>query len=65
MAISASVIALTVILVLYITVGVLAAIGTACVSKTLLPPKFEQVFYALYLAIIAGFYLVFTRVFRK
>jgi hypothetical protein len=63
MAISPSVIAFTVILVLYITAGVLAAIGTAYVSKALLPPKFEQVFYAVYLAMIAGFYLAFTMYF--
>jgi hypothetical protein len=63
MAISPSVIAFTVILVLYITIGVLAAIGTAYVSKTLLPPKFEQVFYAVYLVMIAGFYLAFTAYF--
>jgi protein-S-isoprenylcysteine O-methyltransferase Ste14 len=60
MAISPSLIAFTVILVIYITVGVFAAIGTAYVSKALLPPKFEQVFYAVYLAVIAGFYLAFT-----
>jgi hypothetical protein len=60
MAISPSVIAFTVILVIYITVGVFAAIGTAYVSKALLPPKFEQVFYAVYLAVIAGFYLAFA-----
>jgi hypothetical protein len=54
------VIAFTIILVLYITIGVLAAIGTAYVSKALLPPKVEQVFYAVYLAMIAGFYLAFT-----
>src|SRR6266446_4019666 len=60
MAISPGVIAFTVILVLYITVGVFAAIGTAYVSKALLPPKFEQVFYAVYLVMIAGFYLAFT-----
>ena len=47
MTISPSVIAFTVILVLYITIGVFAAIGTAYVSKTLLPPKFEQAFYAV------------------
>jgi uncharacterized protein DUF6010 len=60
MAISPSVIAFGVILALYITVGVFAAIGTAYVSKSLLSPKFEQVFYAVYLAMIAGFYLAFT-----
>jgi len=60
MAISPSVIAFIVILMLYITVGVFAAIGTAYVSKALLPPKFEQVFYAVYLVMIAGFYLAFT-----
>src|SRR2546423_14862821 len=60
MGISPSEIAFAVILVLYITVGVLAAIGTAYVSKALLPPKFEQVFYAVYLAMIAGFYLAFA-----
>ena len=59
MAISPSVVAFTVILVIYITVGILAAIGTAFVSKTLLPPKAEQVFYAAYLVMIAGFYLAF------
>jgi len=60
MGISPSEIAFAVILVLYITVGVLAAIGTAYVSKALLPPKFEQIFYAVYLVMIAGFYLAFT-----
>ena len=65
MAISPGVIAFTVILVLYITVRVFAAIGTAYVSKALLPPKFEQVFYAVYLAVIAGFYLAFTVYFRS
>jgi hypothetical protein len=63
MAISPSVIAFIVILMLYITVGVFAAIGTAYVSKALLPPKFEQVFYAVYLVMIAGFYLAFTMYF--
>jgi hypothetical protein len=48
MAISPSVIAFTVILALYITVGVFAAIGTAYLSKTLLPPKLEQVFPTRY-----------------
>jgi hypothetical protein len=42
MAISPSVIAFTVILVLYIIIGVFAAIETAYLSKTLLPPKFEK-----------------------
>ena len=60
MVISPSAIAFTVILVLYMTVGVFAAIGTANVSKVLLPPKFEQVFYAVYLAIIAGILFAFT-----
>jgi hypothetical protein len=36
------------------------AIGTAYISRTLLSPKFEQVFYAVFLAMIAGFYLAFT-----
>ena len=65
MTISPGVIAFTVIVVLYMTVGVLAAIGTAYLSKTLLPPKLEQIFYAVYLVMIAGFYLAFTAYFTN
>src|SRR5437868_15171580 len=65
MTISPGLMALTVILVLYVTVGVLAAIGTAYLSKTLLPPKLEQIVYAMYLVMIAGFYLAFTAYFAS
>ena len=52
--------ALAAIMVWYIVIGVLAAIGTMTITRSHLSPRIEQVFYALLLIPVAGMYLVFT-----
>ena len=55
--------AFSVIILLYITIGVLAAAGSIFISKNLFTAKTEQIFFALFLIPIAGFYLAFTAYF--
>ncbi|MGB9473832.1 MAG: DUF6010 family protein [Candidatus Udaeobacter sp.] len=55
--------AFSVIIILYVCVGFLAAAGSMCISKKLFSPKTEQIFFALFLVAIAGFYLAFTAYF--
>jgi hypothetical protein len=55
--------AFSVIIVLYLFVGFLAAAGSVCISKKVFSAKVEQIFFALFLVAIAGFYLVFTAYF--
>ncbi|SDZ77501.1 DUF6010 family protein [Microbulbifer marinus] len=57
--------ALAVIIVLYATIGLMAAAGTIAIVKRLLPPKGEQIFFGLFLALIAAFYLAFTAYFNS
>ncbi len=52
--------ALSVIIVLYVCVGILAAAGSIFISQKLFSAKAEQIFFALFLVAIAGFYLAFT-----
>jgi hypothetical protein len=52
--------ALSVIFVLYISIGLMSAAGSVFISKKLFSPKVEQTFFALFLTAIAGFYLAFT-----
>jgi hypothetical protein len=52
--------ALPVIIVLYVTIGFLAAAGSMCISRKLFSAKAEQIFFGLFLIAIAGFYLAFT-----
>src|SRR5215208_3736391 len=56
--------ALTVIIVLYICVGILAAAGSIFISQKLFLAKAEQIFFALFLVAIAAFYLAFTAYFQ-
>lgn len=53
-----------VIVVLYAVIGLLAATGTVSVARKIFSPKQEQVFYAMFLIMVAGFYLAFTAYFR-
>ena len=53
-----------VIVLLYISIGVLAAVGSATLTRKLLSPRWEQVFYAGFLTVIAGFYLAFAAYFK-
>jgi hypothetical protein len=55
--------AFSVIIVLYVCIGFLAAAGSACISSKLFSAKVEQIFFALFLIAIAGFYLAFTAYF--
>ena len=56
--------AFSIIVVLYVTIGFLAAAGSMCISKKLFSVKAEQIFFALFLIAIAGFYLAFTAYFE-
>ncbi len=55
--------ALSVIIVLYVCVGILAAAGSIFISQKLFSAKAEQIFFALFLVAIAAFYLAFTAYF--
>ena len=55
--------ALTIILVLYVSIGLMSAAGSVYLSQKFLPTKWEQPFFALFLIPIAGFYLAFTAYF--
>ena len=52
-----------VIVVLYATIGLLAATGAISITRKIFGPKAEQVFYGLFLVIIAAFYLAFVAYF--
>src|SRR4029077_21202489 len=55
--------ALSVIIVLYVCIGILAAAGSIFISQKLFSAKAEQIFFALFLVAIAAFYLAFTAYF--
>ena len=55
--------ALSVIIILYISVGILAAAGSIFISQRVFSAKAEQIFFALFLVAIAAFYLAFTAYF--
>jgi hypothetical protein len=51
--------ALAAIMLEYIVIGVVAAIGTITITRSRFSPRTEQVFFALLLIPIAGMYLAF------
>src|SRR5215470_15516292 len=53
-----------VIAVLYVVVGVMAATGTISIFRKILTPKAEQIFYAMFLILVALFYLAFVAYFE-
>ena len=55
--------ALSIIIVLYATIGLMSAAGSVFISQKIFSPKAEQIFFALFLIPIAGFYLAFTAYF--
>ncbi|HEY7441096.1 MAG TPA: DUF6010 family protein [Vicinamibacterales bacterium] len=57
---TSSAIGLIVIVVLYIAIGVMSAAGSVYISKSILSPRGEQIFFGLFLIPIAGFYLAFA-----
>jgi hypothetical protein len=52
-----------VIAILYATVGLLAAVGTISITQKIFGPKAEQFFYAMFLILVAAFYLAFVAYF--
>lgn len=55
--------ALSVIIVLYVSVGIMAAAGSIFISQKVFSAKAEQIFFAVFLVAIAAFYLAFTAYF--
>ncbi len=53
-----------VIVVEYLVIGIMAAAGCIALGRRFLRPKQEQVFYGLFLMMIALFYLAFTAYFQ-
>jgi len=49
-----------VIVILYAVIGLLAAAGGIFIARKILAPKAEQIFFAMFLIMIAAFYLAFT-----
>jgi len=60
-----SLIGFGVIVVLYAVVGLLAAAGTLFIVRQNLGPRAEQVFFGIFLVLIAAFYLAFVAYFEN
>ena len=58
-----SMIGLVVIVILYAVIGFLAAAGAIVIGRKIISPKAEQIFYAMFLIMVAAFYLAFTAYF--
>lgn len=52
--------ALSVIIALYISIGLMSAAGSIAISQKVFSTKAEQIFFGLFLVPIAGFYVAFT-----
>lgn len=52
-----------VIVILYAVIGLLAASGAIGISRKTLAPKTEQIVYAMFLILVAAFYLAFAAYF--
>jgi hypothetical protein len=52
--------ALSVIMVLYVCIGLMSAAGSVAISHKVFSAKAEQIFFGLFLIAIASFYLAFT-----
>ena len=57
---TSSIVGFAVINTLYAVIGLLAAAGSVVVSQRLFHGRSEQIFYGVFLAPIAGFYLAFV-----
>ena len=55
-----SMLGFVVIVILYAAIGFMAAAGVILIARKVLAPKAEQIFYAMFLIMIAAFYLAFT-----
>ena len=53
-----------VIVTLYAVTGLMAAADTIGIARKILAPEAEQIFYAMFLLLIASFYLAFAAYFE-
>jgi len=60
----ASLLGFVVIVILYVTIGLMAAAGCVSIGRRFLGPRAEQVFYGLFLILIAAVYLAFAAYFE-
>ncbi|HSR56615.1 MAG TPA: DUF6010 family protein [Candidatus Binataceae bacterium] len=58
-----SMLGFVVIVILYAVIGLMAAAGAIFIARKNLAPKAEQIFYAMFLIMIAAFYLAFAAYF--
>src|SRR6516162_9306743 len=58
-----SMLGFVVIVILYAVIGLMAAAGAILNVRKMLPPKAEQIFYAMFLMMIAAFYPAFAAYF--
>jgi hypothetical protein len=58
-----SMLGFVVIVILYAVIGLMAAAGVIFTARKILAPKIEQIFYAMFLIMIAAFYLAFAAYF--
>jgi hypothetical protein len=58
-----SMLGFVVIVILYAVIGLMAATGAITIARRILTPKAEQIFYAMFLIMVASFYLAFTAYF--
>jgi hypothetical protein len=58
-----SILGFVVIVILYAMIGLMAATGAISFARKIFSPKGEQIFYAMFLIVIAAFYLAFTAYF--
>jgi len=58
-----SMLGFVVIVILYAAIGFMAAAGVILIARKVLAPKAEQIFYAMFLIMIAAFYLSFAAYF--
>ena len=58
-----SMLGFVVIVILYGMIGFMAAAGAIFIARKILSPKAEQIFYAMFLIMIAAFYLAFAAYF--
>jgi hypothetical protein len=58
-----SMLGFVVIVILYAAIGFMAAAGVILIARKVLAPKAEQIFYAMFLIMIAAFYLAFVAYF--
>jgi Family of unknown function (DUF6010) len=54
-----------VVIILYASIGLLAAAGSIFISQKLFSAKGQQIFFALFFIAIAAFYLAFTGYFEN